>query len=183
MPGRRDIDPIEISREVLPNIALIGVRRPPGFKMRCRSRLVGTSIVQNFGLEVTGCLFEEVLLSPDKLKVECVKIERVVQTRDHFVVLDRLNISGRQFVTVTQTLLLLVLTGATSIIIWISIERSQAARRARSAAVGRSLSLGATLFANSRILRSASSPDIPAYPKTPIKPSAPVWLLISTMRS
>ena len=71
--------------------------------------------MQNFGLEVTGCLFEKVLLSPDKLKVERAKIARVVQTRDHSVVLDWLNISGRQFVTVTQTLLLLVETGATSI--------------------------------------------------------------------
>ena len=78
MPGRRDIDPIEISREVLPNIALIGVGRPPGFKMRCRFRLMGMSIVRNFGLEVTGCLFEEVLLSPDKLKVERAKIVLVV---------------------------------------------------------------------------------------------------------
>ena len=78
MPGRRDIDPIEISREMLPNIALIGVRRPPGFEMRCRSRLVGTSITQNLGLEVTSCLFEEVLLSPDKLKVERAKIARIV---------------------------------------------------------------------------------------------------------
>ena len=100
---------------MLPNIALIGVGRRPGFKMRCRFRLVGTNIVQNFDLEVTACLFEEVLLSLDKLKVERAKIARVVQTRDHSVVLDRLNISGRQFVTVTQTLLLLMLTGATSI--------------------------------------------------------------------
>ena len=83
--------------------------------MRCWFRLVGTNIVRNFGLEVTGCLFEEVLLSPDKLNVERAKIARVVQTRDHYVVLDRRNISGRQFVTVTQTLLLLVETGATSI--------------------------------------------------------------------
>ena len=78
MPGRRDIDPIEISLEMLPNIALIGVGRPPGFKMRCRFRLMGMSIVRNFGLEVTGCLFEEVLLSPDKLKVERAKIVLVV---------------------------------------------------------------------------------------------------------
>ena len=78
MLGRRDIDPIEISHEVLPSIALIGVGRPPGFKMRCWLRLVGMSIVQNFGLEVTGCLFEEVLLSPDKLKVERAKIACVV---------------------------------------------------------------------------------------------------------
>ena len=78
MPRRRDSDPIEISREVLPNIALIGVGRPPGFKVRCRFRLVGMSIVRDFGLEMTGCLFEEVLLSPDKLKVERAKIARVV---------------------------------------------------------------------------------------------------------
>ena len=86
MPGRRDIDPIEISLEMLPNIALIGVGRRPGFKMRCRFRLVETNIVQNFDLEVTGCLFEQVLLSPDKRKVERAKIARVLKTPDHSVV-------------------------------------------------------------------------------------------------
>tara|TARA_Y100001968_G_scaffold17083_1_gene13571 strand:- start:442 stop:741 length:300 start_codon:yes stop_codon:yes gene_type:complete len=87
VPGRRDIDPIEISLEMLPNIALIGVGRRPGCKMRCRFHLVGTNIVLNFDLEVTGCLFEQVLLSPDKLKVERAKIARNLQTPDHSVVL------------------------------------------------------------------------------------------------
>ncbi len=55
--------------------------------MRCRFHLVGTNIVLNFDLEVTGCLFEQVLLSPDKLKVERAKIARNLQTPDHSVVL------------------------------------------------------------------------------------------------
>ena len=46
--------------------------------MCCRFRLVGMSIVRNLSLEVTGCLFEEVLLSLDKLKVERAKIARFV---------------------------------------------------------------------------------------------------------
>lgn len=111
LPGRDDIDPVEMPRELLPNIALIAVERRGLDEMRCRFRLVGTNIVRNFGRDVTGCLFEEVFLSPDKLKAERAQIARVVQTRESAVVRDRLNIPGRQFITVTRTLLPLAANG------------------------------------------------------------------------
>lgn len=56
MPGRQDIDPLDIPRH-LPNLMLIDVLREP---LRYRYRLVGTRVVAASAEDRTGRLFGEV---------------------------------------------------------------------------------------------------------------------------
>ena len=56
MPGRADIDPLELPRAALPNILLLDVEREP---VRFRVRLAGTGFVALLGREVTGQYFDE----------------------------------------------------------------------------------------------------------------------------
>jgi hypothetical protein len=57
MPSRKDLDPLQISPEFLPNLMLIDVLREP---RRYRYRLVGTHIVSASGEDRTGRTFENV---------------------------------------------------------------------------------------------------------------------------
>lgn len=54
LPGRRDIDPVDLSRQ-LPNMMLIDVLRPP---LRFRYRLVGTQVVAASAEDRTGAFFD-----------------------------------------------------------------------------------------------------------------------------
>jgi hypothetical protein len=54
-PARRDIHPEEM-RELLPHVFLVDVEERP---IRFRFRLVGTDIVQSFGIDLTGRYIEE----------------------------------------------------------------------------------------------------------------------------
>jgi hypothetical protein len=56
MPCRRDIDPTEISRELLPNLQIIDVI---GGGERFRYRLAGTNLVDAYGEEFTGKYSDE----------------------------------------------------------------------------------------------------------------------------
>lgn len=56
MPSRRDIDPVELPRQ-LPNTMLIDVEQNP---LRFRYRLVGTRVVGASGEDRTGAYFEVV---------------------------------------------------------------------------------------------------------------------------
>ena len=56
MPARRDIDPVELPRQ-LPNMMLIDVEQNP---LRFRYRLVGTRVVGASGEDRTGSYFEAV---------------------------------------------------------------------------------------------------------------------------
>lgn len=58
LPGRRDIDPVELPSAVLPNILLLDVERPVG-DVRFRVRLAGTGFVALMAREVTGESFDE----------------------------------------------------------------------------------------------------------------------------
>jgi hypothetical protein len=60
MPCRRDIDPIEIPRKVLPNLQVIEVIDGGA---RFRYRLVGTALVEAYGKDFTGRIADE--LFPD----------------------------------------------------------------------------------------------------------------------
>jgi hypothetical protein len=57
MPSRKDLDPLQIGPEFLPNLMLIDVLREP---RRYRYRLVGTHVVTASGEDRTGRTFENV---------------------------------------------------------------------------------------------------------------------------
>jgi hypothetical protein len=57
MPSRKDLDPLQIGPEFLPNLMLIDVLREP---RRYRYRLIGTHVVTATGEDRTGRIFENV---------------------------------------------------------------------------------------------------------------------------
>jgi len=57
MPSRKDLDPLHIPSEFLPNLMLIDVLREP---RRYRYRLIGTHVVTASGEDRTGKTFENV---------------------------------------------------------------------------------------------------------------------------
>jgi len=57
MPSRKDIDPVQLPREYLPDLMLIDVLHDP---RRYRYRLVGTNIVGATGEDRTGGFFQDV---------------------------------------------------------------------------------------------------------------------------
>jgi hypothetical protein len=60
LPGRQDIDPVEM-RSFLAYVVLLDVeRQPSGFGFRFRYRLVGTHVVEILGRELTGIYLDEV---------------------------------------------------------------------------------------------------------------------------
>jgi hypothetical protein len=70
LPGRRHLDPIDIP-ELLPNIWMIDVQRPP---LRFRFRLVGTEIVKFTGRDVTGRWLDEIY--PDYENTDAFRMHR-----------------------------------------------------------------------------------------------------------
>ena len=56
LPGRRDIDPVDLGRQ-LPNMMLIDILGPP---LRFRYRLVGTQVVAASAEDRTGAFFDAV---------------------------------------------------------------------------------------------------------------------------
>jgi len=64
MPRKRDIDPVELPRKLLPNIQIIEVVDGGA---RFRYRLVGTASVDAFGSDYTGRYVDE-MFSDDRLK-------------------------------------------------------------------------------------------------------------------
>ena len=76
MPSRKDLDPLQIGPEFLPNLMLIDVFREP---RRYRYRLIGTHVVTASGEDRTGRMFENIGF----FKVHPVVVEqynRVVDT-------------------------------------------------------------------------------------------------------
>jgi hypothetical protein len=58
VPDRRDIDPVDIGPRLLPNVALVDVVDGGA---RFRNRLVGTAIVERWGVEITGRFLDETM--------------------------------------------------------------------------------------------------------------------------
>ena len=56
MPARRDIDPIEMDRRLLPHLMLCGISAHANM---IRFRLVGTSLAKRWGFDPTGQLLSE----------------------------------------------------------------------------------------------------------------------------
>ncbi len=59
LPGRRDIDPLEVP-DLLPWLTLVdAIREGEGRRLRLRCRLIGTEVVTRFGRDITGLYAEE----------------------------------------------------------------------------------------------------------------------------
>jgi hypothetical protein len=86
MPGRADLDPIEIPR-LLPHVMLVEVHGPG----RYRYRLIGTANAQEHGLNATGRFIHEVLKGPEyrdhviRLYDECVRERRPLYSESLFM--------------------------------------------------------------------------------------------------
>ncbi len=82
LPGRADIDPVEIP-DLLPSVALIDVLRDGG-EPRFRYRLAGTEIVGRAGRDPTGKTFEE-LYEGDYLQSAHATYRAIVESGEHFL--------------------------------------------------------------------------------------------------
>ncbi|ANK79640.1 MAG: hypothetical protein TEF_01650 [Rhizobiales bacterium NRL2] len=60
MPARRDFDPAETPRALLPHILLIDVDAGEGAESRFRWRLIGTHVTTMLGRDMTGRWFDEI---------------------------------------------------------------------------------------------------------------------------
>lgn len=86
MPGRADIDPIEIPK-LLPHVMLVDVLGPG----RYRYRLIGTENAAEHGINATGLDLENVLTGPDyrahvlALYDECVAARRPLYSESLFL--------------------------------------------------------------------------------------------------
>jgi hypothetical protein len=76
MPSRKDVDPLHIPRELLPNLMLIDVLREP---RRYRYRLIGTHVVTATGEDRTGRTFGNVGFFKDHPDI-LDQYDRVVDT-------------------------------------------------------------------------------------------------------
>ncbi|HEV2302302.1 MAG TPA: PAS domain-containing protein [Stellaceae bacterium] len=86
MPGRADIDPVEIPK-LLPHVMLVDVLGPG----RYRYRLIGTENAIEHGINATGLDLEDVLTGPDyrahvlNLYDECVAARRPLYSESLFL--------------------------------------------------------------------------------------------------
>src|SRR6185295_3176433 len=76
MPSRKDLDPLQIGSEFLPNLMLIDVLGEP---RRYRYRLIGTHVVTASGEDRTGRIFENVSFFKTNTTV-MQQFEQVVNT-------------------------------------------------------------------------------------------------------
>jgi hypothetical protein len=83
LPGRKDIDPVDIRPDVLPNLQLIDVV-PAHPRRRFRFRLVGTRIVDLTGRESTGRFVDEII-DPARVAEMEVWMGRVVDVPEAWV--------------------------------------------------------------------------------------------------
>lgn len=78
LPARADFDPIEIP-DLLPWIYLIDVVNEVG-RRRMRCRLVGTSIVQRTGRDMTGRYFDDGMFTPATLEAVTAAFNEVIDS-------------------------------------------------------------------------------------------------------
>lgn len=77
LPGRRDIDPVDLAKQ-LPNLMLIDILGPP---LRFRYRLVGTQVVAASAEDRTGAFFDAVEFFR-KNPVVMEQYQEVAETRE-----------------------------------------------------------------------------------------------------
>ena len=92
IPGRQDIDPVEIP-SLLPWVNLIEVHRRPD-RLAFRHRLVGTGIVDAWERDSTGRWFHEIY-QPRKFASLQSRLEEVARTGDPAVLDDDLREVGK----------------------------------------------------------------------------------------
>ncbi len=111
LPSRRDIDPLEMPRTLLPWINLIEVHRPGG-KLSYRHRLVGTGIVDMRNRDGTGRWFEELYDEARRARVHRV-LDQVVRDGEPQILRDDLGNTGRSYRTLHSLVLPLAADGVT----------------------------------------------------------------------
>ena len=100
LPGRQDVDPMELSPRLLPHVLLIDVERSksgPRFKFR----LVGTGFVQLVGREVTGQYYDEIM-SPKRGKAVLEGLRNLVETGEPAYLEGALTVPSREFIWVKR---------------------------------------------------------------------------------
>jgi hypothetical protein len=61
LPGRAQIDPLEIPRDLLPDLALLEIEGTDDASRRFRIRLFGSNLIAMTGYDVTGRYYDEVV--------------------------------------------------------------------------------------------------------------------------
>jgi hypothetical protein len=82
LPGRQDIDPLEIP-DLLPHISILDVVGT-GTAMRFRFRLVGTANVRIAGREYTGAFIDDVFEAEDAARMGAAYREIVDRREPHY---------------------------------------------------------------------------------------------------
>lgn len=109
LPSRRDLDPVEMPRTLLPWLNLIEVHRIDG-TTRYRHRLVGTGIVDMRDRDGTGFWFDE-LYDPARLQRVCRILDEIVQDGHPRVIEDNLANTGKAHRTMHSLVLPLATDG------------------------------------------------------------------------
>lgn len=95
LPSRRDLDPVDMPRSLLPWINLIEVHRDNG-ALRYRHRLVGTGIVDMRNRDGTGFWFDDLYDDTRILRVRRV-LDLVVEDGHPRILEDDLGNTGRSY--------------------------------------------------------------------------------------
>lgn len=114
LPGRADIDPAEMPRDVLSSIYLVTVERGlDTAELHYGYRLVGTNAVRAAGRDITGLTVEEAYPRPEDLVAQRRAYGLVVSTAAPFVDAYPMRIPGREHIAVSRLLLPLASDGMT----------------------------------------------------------------------
>lgn len=100
LPGRGDVDPMELSPRLLPHVLLLDVV-PGESGPRFKFRLVGTGFVQLVGREVTGLFYDEIM-SPKRGKPVLEGLRRLVETGEPVYLEGALTVPSREFIWVKR---------------------------------------------------------------------------------
>jgi hypothetical protein len=110
LPGRRDIDPLEIP-DLLPHVSMLDVVGA-GDSMRFRFRLVGTANVHIAGREHTGAFIEDVFEPEDAATLQSTYRDLVKTRQPHYWVTS-LAVRGNPPVRYTRLMVPLASDGVT----------------------------------------------------------------------
>lgn len=100
LPGRRDVDPMELSPRLLPHVLLIDVV-PGDSGPRFKFRLVGTGFVQLVGREVTGQFYDEIA-SPERGAPVIAGLRKLVESGKPAYLEGPLTVPSRDFIWVKR---------------------------------------------------------------------------------
>ncbi|MGE5146600.1 MAG: PAS domain-containing protein [Candidatus Eiseniibacteriota bacterium] len=110
LPGRQDIDPLEIP-DLLPHVSILDVVGQ-GDAVRFRFRLVGTANVQIAGREHTGAFIEEVFEADDAARLQTT-FRGIVDNREPHYWQTSMAVRGNEPVSYVRLMVPLASDGAT----------------------------------------------------------------------